>query len=146
MLRSLLVLIFLSMLFPRMSQTQSMLEFNSKACDSYKSADATLKQLYSQILRAKANERNFVAAFQVAQKFMGGVSRCSRCGYLRTPDRTGTADPLVAYGRLDAGCQCQVLEEMTRQRIKELKRRWVLGTLEDDVCAGTSAQRKDSKR
>jgi hypothetical protein len=60
------------------------------------------------------------------------------------PEHPGT-NILDVYGRLLPACSCILLDEMTQARSKELRKRWIEGTAEDDACAGSSARRHEAQ-
>jgi uncharacterized protein YecT (DUF1311 family) len=113
---------------------QSILEMNWDACNSYKAADKVLNQVYNQVLRARVADKNFVDAFKAAER----AWLVFRDAHLNAvyPD----PDPLVAYGHINPACRCALLEAMTLERTKELRKLWIEGTGEDDACAGSSAR------
>lgn len=110
------------------AQTQSAM--NEQACSSLKRAETDLNRIYQQVLAAKASDADFVKAFREAQTAWISF----RDAHIRSihPD----PDPR-AYGSVYTMCRCGVLEQVTTQRAKELRRLWVDGAEEGDVCAGS---------
>ena len=104
------------------------------ACNKLKGAEATLNQIYGQVLKTKASDAYFVKAFREAQAAWVAF----RDAHVRAiyPD----PDPR-AYGSANSMCRCSILEEMTAQRSRELRRLWIDGIDEGDVCAGSRAIR-----
>ena len=118
---------------------QSILEINWEACNSYQAADKALNQVYNQILRARVADKNFVDAFKAAERAWLVFRDADYKAVYPDPDL------LLAYGHLHASCRCSLLEEMTRERTKELRKRWIKGTGEDDACAGSSARHPENQ-
>ena len=118
------------------AQTQS--KMTDEACRRFKKADAELNRVYKQILSVNVGDANFTNAFRKAQR----VWISFRDAHVRAifPD----PDP-NAYGSVNPMCRCEILEAITTQRTTELKRRWVEGFQEGDVCTGSGAVKRSSQ-
>src|SRR5262249_7837366 len=114
---------------PAIAQTQA--ELTEQACSKFKKADSELNRVYEQILTANAGDAKLVKALREAQR----AWIVFRDAHLRSiyPD----PDPM-AYGSVNPMCRCGVLEQLTIQRSKQLRELWIDGTVEGDVCAGSS--------
>jgi uncharacterized protein YecT (DUF1311 family) len=119
-----------------LAQTQS--DLNQDACGKFKQADAELNRVYQQVLAAKAKDSNFSIAFREAQRAWIAF----RDAHLKSifPD----PDPR-AYGSIYPMCRCMVLEKITAERVKELRRLWIEGVPEGDACTGSCAVQSASK-
>jgi uncharacterized protein YecT (DUF1311 family) len=115
---------------PTHAQTQS--QMTEQACGGFKKADAELNRVYQQILAAKAADAVFVKAFREAQRAWIAF----RDAHLKSiyPDPF----PKEAYGSANPMCQCGELQELTAQRSKQLRKLWIEGGVEGDVCAGST--------
>ena len=114
---------------PRSSaQTQS--EMNAGACEKFAAADAELNRIYQQVLVSKSKDANFVTVLRGAQ----AAWIAFRDAHVKSvfPD----PDPRT-YGSVYPMCRCNVLEQITRERLKELRRLWIDGLEEGDVCCGS---------
>ena len=123
---------------PAHTQTQS--QMTEQACGEFKKADAELNRVYQQILAAKAGDAAFVKAFREAQRAWIAF----RDAHLKSiyPDPF----PREAYGSANPMCQCGDLQELTADRTKQLRRLWIEGTVEGDVCAGSSPIQGQTRR
>ncbi len=126
-------LIFLFALTHAEVSAQSIMEMNANACASSDVAGKALNRVYSQILRANAGDKSFVEAFKASQK----AWTLFRDANIRAvyPD----PDPIHAYGIIHPACLCTLVATMTEERTRELRKRWIIGTDEAEVCAGSSA-------
>jgi Lysozyme inhibitor LprI len=102
---------------PTHAQTQS--QMTEQACGGFKKAD-------------KAADAVFVKAFREAQRAWIAF----RDAHLKSiyPDPF----PKEAYGSANPMCQCGELQELTAQRSKQLRKLWIEGGVEGDVCAGST--------
>jgi uncharacterized protein YecT (DUF1311 family) len=115
---------------PTHAQTQA--QMTEQVCGEFKKADAELNRVYQQILAAKAGDPAFVKAFREAQRAWIAF----RDAHLKSiyPDPF----PREAYGSANPMCQCGDLQELTAQRSKQLRKLWLEGGVEGDVCAGST--------
>jgi uncharacterized protein YecT (DUF1311 family) len=134
-MRKALLLTLLPMLFYALAATaQTQLEMNEQACSQYKLADAELNRIYQQILRAYKTDANFIKKFKNAQRAWL-IYRDAQLAAIYPDTSPG------AYGSANTMCRCHELRWLTEARTKELKR-WVEGTVEGDVCAGSVRHQK----
>ncbi|WP_287130426.1 lysozyme inhibitor LprI family protein [Candidatus Cyanaurora vandensis] len=112
---------------------QSQREMNNTACTQSKSADTELNKVYGQILRDYKADTLFIEKLKQAQR-----------AWLQYRDAHLAAlypgDP-SQYGSVNSMCQCQVLEQLTANRVTELKQ-WLQG-VEGDVCSGSVQPKND---
>jgi uncharacterized protein YecT (DUF1311 family) len=114
---------------PASAQTQS--DLTEQACIKFKNLDGELNRVYSQILASNAGDASFVRALREAQR--------AWITFRDAHVKSIYPDPKpMAYGSVYPMCRCGILEQLTAQRTKELRERWVDGTVEGDVCAGSS--------
>lgn len=115
---------------PTPAQTQS--QMTEQACAEFKKADVELNRVYQQILAAKAGDAVFVKAFREAQR----AWITFRAAHLKSiyPDPF----PSKAYGSVNPMCQCGDLRELTAQRGQQLRKLWLEGSVEGNVCAGST--------
>jgi uncharacterized protein YecT (DUF1311 family) len=83
-------------------------------------------------LTEKAADADFVKAFREAQTAWISFRDAHVRSIYPDPDRR-------AYGSVYLMCRCGILEQMTTQRAEELRRLWVDGLDEGDVCTGSCA-------
>jgi uncharacterized protein YecT (DUF1311 family) len=109
-----------------------MMEINWNACAASEAAEKNLNRVYGQILATNAGDKNFLEAIKAAQI----AWRLFRNAHIKAvyPD----PDPMHAYGALHAACHCTLLATITQERTNELRKRWIIGTDEEDACAGSS--------
>jgi uncharacterized protein YecT (DUF1311 family) len=133
-LRSLvaLIVVFVSPTVLREAVAQTQAAMTETACNKLKNAETALKQTYEQVLKAKAADANFVKAFREAQAAWVGFRDAHVHAIYPDPDPR-------AYGSANSMCRCSILEEMTSQRSRELRRLWIDGIDEGDVCTGSCA-------
>jgi uncharacterized protein YecT (DUF1311 family) len=114
---------------PAIAQTQA--ELAEQACGKFKKADSELNRVYQQILTANTGDTRLVKALREAQRAWIAF----RDAHVRSiyPD----PDPM-AYGSVNPMCRCGILEQLTIQRSEQLRELWIDGTVEGDVCAGSS--------
>ncbi len=113
-------------------QTQG--EMNDEACGKHKKADAELNRVYHRILREYANNRAFTRKFKSAQRAWI-VFRDAHLASIY-PDPSPST-----YGSVNSMCRCITLTQLTDERVNQLKR-WIDGTTEGDVCAGSIRLKK----
>ncbi len=113
---------------------QTQYEMNQEACGKYKKADAELNQMYRQILREYAEDKNFVRKMKTAQRAWVTFKDAHLASIYPDPDPR-------AYGSVNPMCRCLELEWLTSERIKML-RVWTEGVQEGDVCSGSRKVKK----
>jgi uncharacterized protein YecT (DUF1311 family) len=110
------------------AQTQG--DLDEEACGQFHRADVALNEAYSKILKEYAKDQQFVAKLKSAQR-----------AWLAFRDAEIEAlypkeNKQAEYGTVYSMCHCTELQFLTEERTKQLKR-WLDGTLEGDVCAGS---------
>ena len=116
-----------STLVARPAMAQSQTEMNQQATSKFKKQDKELNKVYKQILNEYSADTVFIKTLKYSQKI-----------WIRFRD----AEVKMRYPEIDyAGtatlmCQAQLMEEITKARIKTLKV-WLTGIIEGDVCSGT---------
>ena len=103
---------------------------NDEACSRLKRADTDLSRVFQHILSTHAADLDFVKAFREAQNAWILFRDAHVNAIYPDPDPR-------AYGSVYPMCRCVVLEQVTTQRAKELRRLWVDGVDEGDVCVGS---------
>jgi len=126
-IKLLLILIIGLASFTGFSQTQ--MEMNVKAFDSYKKADKELNDVYKKILFEYKSDTIFVKNLKVSQRIW--ITFRDAELNMKYPDR----EPGY-YGSIQPTCVAMYLEQMTKERIKTLKV-WLIGIPEGDCCSGT---------
>jgi uncharacterized protein YecT (DUF1311 family) len=110
------------------AQTQG--ELDEQACGQFHKADVALNETYSKILREYARDQQFIAKLKTAQRAWL-TFRDAELEALYPKD-----NKQAEYGTVYPMCHCSELQFLTEERTKQLKR-WLDGTLEGDVCAGS---------
>jgi uncharacterized protein YecT (DUF1311 family) len=118
---------------------QSMREINAQACTYSDGLEKTMGQVYSQILKAHAADKDFVIAFTAAQE----AWRAFRTANIKAV--YPSSNP-AEYGSLHTFCLCNLSGEMAKARTAELRRRWIIGVEEGDVCVGSGVIRPPVKQ
>jgi uncharacterized protein YecT (DUF1311 family) len=120
------------------AQTQG--DLDEQACGQFHKADVALNETYSKILKQYAKDQQFIAKLKTAQQAWL-VFRDAELEALYPKD-----NKQAEYGTVYPMCHCSELQFLTEARTKELKR-WIDGTMEGDVCAGSlrTAQRSQSQ-
>ena len=113
--------------FGAAAQTQG--EMTAQACREYKLADTELNRVYQQILRDYKADNAFIKKLKNAQRAWLAYRDAQLAAIY--PDLSPGA-----YGSAHPMCRCHELRYLTEARTNELKR-WVAGTSEGDVCAGS---------
>lgn len=109
-------------------QTQG--DLDEQACEQFHKADVALNETYSQILQEYAKDEQFIAKLKTAQKAWLAF-RDAELEALYPKD-----NKQAEYGTVYPMCHCSDLQFLTEERTKQLKR-WLDGTQEGDVCAGS---------
>jgi uncharacterized protein YecT (DUF1311 family) len=110
------------------AQTQG--ELDEQACGQFHKADVALNETYSKVLKEYANDQQFIAKLKAAQKAWLAF-RDAELEALYPKD-----NKQAEYGTVYPMCHCSELQFLTEERTKKLKR-WLDGTSEGDVCAGS---------
>ena len=110
------------------AQTQG--ELDEQACGQFHKVDVALNETYSKILREYARDQQFIAKLKTAQRAWL-TFRDAELEALYPKD-----NKQAEYGTVYPMCHCSELQFLTEERTKQLKR-WLDGTLEGDVCAGS---------
>jgi uncharacterized protein YecT (DUF1311 family) len=110
------------------AQTQG--ELDEQACGQFHKADVALNETYSKILKEYTRDEQFIAKLKTAQRAWL-VFRDAELEALYPKD-----NKQAEYGTVYPMCHCSELQFLTEARTKELKR-WIDGTMEGDVCAGS---------
>ncbi len=108
---------------------------SSEGCDDYAKADAELNKVYAKVLREYAKDKVFVAKLRTAQRAWISFTTAHLASLY--PNAAAT------YGSVNRSCRCQVLADLTRERILQLQK-WLDGAEEGEVCAG-SIKRKEER-
>lgn len=105
-------------------------ELNKESCNKFKKIDSELSVNYKKILVLYQSDQKFIDKFKLAQKQWLAY----RDAHLDSiyPDE----DSHVAYGSINPMCRCMILEELTKDRIKQINV-WLDGIEEGDACAGS---------
>ncbi len=117
---------------------QTQLDMNIKASEELKKSDDEMSKLYLKIAEDYRNDSEFVDKFKKAQ----AAWLAYRDAHLDAvyPHK----DKQASYGSVFPMCSCILIDQLTRDRIRELKQ-WADGTEEGNVCAG-SIKFKDRKK
>ena len=116
--------------FPLLAHAQTQLEMNEQACQSYKTADAEMNRTYQGILREYRKDRRFILKLKAAQRAWLVFRDAHLESVYPAPNKR------AEYGSVNPLCQCQLLQELTEERLKAL-RKWLDGQEEGDVCTGS---------
>ena len=110
---------------PAMAQSQA--EMNQQATSKFKKQDKELNKVYRQILNEYSADTVFIKNLKSSQKI-----------WIRFRDaEVKMRYPGIDYaGTATSMCKAQLMEEITKARIKTLKV-WLTGIIEGDVCSGT---------
>ena len=121
-------LILVSLVLPSPAQTQ--MEMNRDICEALRVANETLDATYRRILAEYRDEEAFLVKFEAAQESWTAFRDAHLAALF--PEE----DTQMAYGSIFPLCRCQVLLEMTEERIHVLEK-WIDGIEEGDVCTGS---------
>lgn len=106
------------------------MEMNICAGRLLQSADLELNSVYSAVLKQHASDESFVKKLKIAQRAWVAW-RDAELDALYPNE-----NPPTEYGSVFPMCRNSKLEQLTRERTKQLKQ-WLDGTKEGDVCAGS---------
>lgn len=110
---------------------QTQLELNQSACAELKKADFHLNKVYQQVLSAHKKDHLFITHFKEAQrKWIAFRDAYEASMYI--------PEYYNSYGSVLPMCQCYFMEQLTKERIKQLSV-WVNGIQEGDSCVGSTA-------
>jgi uncharacterized protein YecT (DUF1311 family) len=107
-------------------------EMNECTRDIFLAADAELNRVYQRILREYEDDAVFIEKLRKAQR----AWLAFRDAELEALYPHLEEDALAHYGSVWPVCINLVLEEMTMNRVADL-RRWLEGVKEGEVCAGS---------
>jgi uncharacterized protein YecT (DUF1311 family) len=114
-----------------LAQAQTQAELTGQACKELKEADEELNRVYRQIAEASAADVAFAKALRDAQRAWIAFRRAQVKSIFPDPDP-------AAYGSANPMCRCAVLQQLTLARTEQLRKRWIEGSAEGDLCAGSS--------
>jgi uncharacterized protein YecT (DUF1311 family) len=113
------------LLLPAAAPAQSQRALDDDACAQAKAADAELNRVYKELVAGMANDAPLVDRLKVAQRAWVAF-RDAQLTLLYPPDDT-------TQGSVGPMCRCRASEELTRDRVDQLKR--MLTGEEGDVCS-----------
>ena len=128
--RAALLLAFVTLASVAISCSQTQSDLDEQSCGQARKADRAMNATYAKILKEYANDQQFITKLKAAQRAWV-VFRDAELEALY-PKTDKQAD----YGSVYPMCRCSEIEFLTEERTKELKR-WLDGTIEGDVCAGS---------
>ncbi|HWQ31452.1 MAG TPA: lysozyme inhibitor LprI family protein [Blastocatellia bacterium] len=124
------ILILTVILLTTAAASRPQTDLMANACRQYREADAEMNRVYQQILKAYGKDTLFIGKLKLAQRAWLRF-RAAHLDALYPQ-----SDKRSAYGSFNGDCQCLARAELTLKRTDEL-RRWLKGTEEGDVCAGS---------
>jgi len=98
-------------------------------CDRAQKADAQLNAVYQQLLKKNVADTLFTDKLKISQRAWLAFRDAQLEAIYPDPD------PKAAYGSVFGMCYCMAQEELTLDRVKQLKR--MLTSREGDVCASS---------
>ena len=125
MKKTLLLIQFL--LFSIIGFSQSQIEMNATANTSFEKSDKELNVVYQKILKEYKNEISFLKNLKKSQLLWLKFRDAEMLA--RFPDPSN-----LTYGSIFPLCYSQHKEELTRQRINNLKV-WLVGFEEGEMCS-----------
>lgn len=114
------------------AQTQR--EMNTEACDRYRKSEAELNLAYHHLLSDYKHNRVFIRKLRAAQRAWVAFRDAHVASVYPDPAP-------AAYGSVNPLCRCNLLHQLTRERLLQLKQ-WIDGAEEGDVCAGSIRLKK----
>lgn len=109
------------------SSVQPQVTTDEDFCKSSAKSDAQLNKIYQKILVEYRQDKLFITKFRSAQSAWIAFTAAHLESIYPIPD---------AYGSVNRMCRCQVMNDLTKARIKQIKQ-WVDGFEEGDVYAGS---------
>lgn len=121
-MKLLTAILFLSAVVSGQSQRQ----MTDTACAGYHKADAELSRTLEGVIASHASDDSFVKAFRASQEAWVAF----RESHIKAlyPEHEGSITPM---------CKCYALEDMTRDRIAQIRNLWVKGAATGDACSGS---------
>ena len=99
---------------------------NACFCDRAQKADVQLNDVYQQLLKQNASDTNFIDKLKISERAWVAFRDAQLEAMFPDPD------PKAAYGTVFTMCECMAHEELTMDRVKQLKQ--MLQAPEGDVC------------
>ena len=96
-------------------------------CDRAQKADAQLNDVYRQLLKKNGSDTSFIEKLKIPQRAWLAFRDAQLEALYPDPD------PKAAYGSVFTMCECMAQEELTMDRVKQLRQ--MLQSAEGDVCA-----------
>jgi uncharacterized protein YecT (DUF1311 family) len=109
------------------SKAMTQASLNACVCERAQKADAQLNDVYQQLLKKNASDANFIDKLKISERAWVAFRDAQLEAIYPDPD------PKAAYGSVFTMCECMAREELTMDRIKQLRR--ILKSVEGDVCA-----------
>ena len=109
------------------SKAMTQASLNSCFCERAQKADAQLNDVYQQLLKKNASDTNFIEKLKISERAWVAFRDAQLEAIYPDPD------PRAAYGTVFTMCECMAREELTMDRVKQLRR--MLKSVEGDVCA-----------
>lgn len=123
--------LLLSLSITSVNAEQTQADLNQSACIEFKKIDKQLNDVYKQALNLHSSHADFKKYFIQAQRKWIEF-RDAHIASVYLPSKNND------YGSSLPMCQCYLLQELTQQRITQLKV-WIDGAEEEgDVCVGTT--------
>lgn len=108
--------------------SQSPTQADPDNCD-FNKADAKLNKVYQRVLAEYRQDKIFIVKLRAAQRAWLAFRDAHIASIYPASDPR-------EYGTVNRMCRCMILVSLTEVRTNELQR-WVDGTIEGDVCAGS---------
>jgi uncharacterized protein YecT (DUF1311 family) len=109
------------------SKAMTQASLNSCFCERAQKADAQLNDVYQQLLKKNASDTKFIEKLKISERAWVAFRDAQLEAIYPDPD------PRAAYGTVFTMCECMAREELTMDRVKQLRR--MLKSVEGDVCA-----------
>lgn len=126
-MRVLIAFVFVLITTYSFGQTQA--EMNQEAYAAYQKADKELNNVYKKILVEYKSDPAFINNLKASQRIW--ITFRDAELNMKYPERE-----VGYYGSIHPICRANYLEELTKERTKQL-RRWLAGVEEGDACFGT---------
>ncbi|MER2996495.1 lysozyme inhibitor LprI family protein [Pontibacter populi] len=126
-MRTLLTIVFT--LFATCSFAQTQAEMNQQAFASYQKVDKELNDVYKKLLTEYKSDPAFITNLKASQRIW--ITFRDAELKMKYPEREAGY-----YGSIHPICRASYLEELTSERIKQL-RKWLAGVEEVDGCSGS---------